>query len=154
MSEHLTPEEFVDLLDSAPLEAGRRRHLESCLSCRRELRELEETLGMVKAEARHAPRLSRRAAWLGAAAAIAVAVLFLHRAGDVLEAPSVGLEIQILAPLEEDFEYRVLEALAGELSDDEALALPLADFPDASELSSSELRRLAEELAREMSETS
>jgi hypothetical protein len=154
MNEHLTPEEFVDLLEAAPFEAGRRQHLESCLSCRRELHELEETLGMVKAEARGVPRLRRQVAWLGAAAAIAAAVLILYRSGGELEAPSEALEIQLLAPLEEDSEYRVLEAFAGELKDDDALALPVADFPDPSELTSSELRRLAEGLAREMSETS
>jgi hypothetical protein len=148
---HLTPEQFVDLLEGSPVEAVVRRHLSTCAECGTELRGLEETLGAVRAESRAPSSFRRHAAWLGAAAAIAAAAVFLYPGAPESEPLGESVELRILAPLGADADYRILEALSGQWVDDETLALPLADFPDASELDSGELRDLAERLAREMS---
>ncbi len=153
-SEHLTPEQFVDLLDAAPVEAEAGQHLANCVECRRELRDLEETLGRVRADARGAPGFRWFLPWIGAAAAIVAAVTFLYRGAPSSGPHPVAVEIQILAPIGEDPDYRILEVFSRQLSDDDALALPLTDFPDASELNSRELDDLEERLVREMSSTS
>ena len=152
--EHLTPEEFVDLLEAAPVEAEARQHAANCIECCRELRELKETLGKVRADARGVPGFRRYAPWVGAAAAIVTAVAFLYRGAPGSEPYPEAAEIQLLAPIGEDPDYRILEVFSRQLYDDDALALPLTDFPDASELNSSELDDLVERLAREMSSTS
>jgi len=154
VGEHLTPEQLVDLLEAAPVEAERRQHLASCIECRRELRDLAETLGMVRAEARAAPGFRRILFWAGAAAAVVAGVTLLYRGVPGSEPYPAAAEIQLLAPIGEDPDYRILEAFSRQLSDDDALALPLTDFPDASELNSGELRDLVERLAREMGSTS
>jgi hypothetical protein len=151
MGAHLTPEQFVDLLEGSPVEAEVRQHFSSCVECRQELRGLEETLGAVRAESRAPSSLLRQASWMGAAAAIVAAVVFLYRGAPENAPYPEGAEFQILAPIGEDPDYRLLEALSGQIVDDETLALPLADFPDASELDSGELRDLVERLAQEMS---
>jgi len=151
MGEHLTPEQFVDLLEASPVEAEIQQHLASCIECRVELRDLEETLGAVRAESRGGSSFRRYAAWMGAAAAIVAAVVFLYRGAPGSEPYLEAAELQLLAPVGEDPDYRILEAFSGQIFDDETLALPLADFPDASELDSGELRELVERLALEMS---
>ena len=151
MGEHLTPEQFVDLLEESPVEAEVRQHLTSCVECRLELRGLEETLGAVRAESRAPSSFLRHASWMGAAAAIVAAVVFLYRGAPGSEPYPEAAEVQILAPIGEDPDYRILEAFSGQILDDETLALPLADFPDISELDSGELRDLVERLAQEMS---
>lgn len=152
--EHLTPELFVDLLEAAPVEAERRKHLASCIECRRELRDLEEALGMVRAEARGGSRFRRYAFWAGAAAAIVAAVAFLYRSAPGIETHPETAEMRLLAPLGEDADYRILEALSTQLESDDALALPFPDFPDASELNTRELQDLLERLAQETDTTS
>lgn len=153
--EHLTPELFVDLLEAVPVEAEIRQHLASCVECRRELRDLEEALGMLKAEARGASRFRRYALWAGAAAAIvAAAVTLLYRFIPPGEPYPEAAEMRLLAPIGEDRDYRVLEALSPRLETDDALALPFPDFPDASELNPGELRDLLERLAKETDTTS
>ena len=153
-SAHLSPDQFVDVLEASPVEAEIRQHLAGCIECRRELRDLEETLGVVRAEARGAPGFRRYASWAGAAAAIVAAVVFLYRGAPGNE-PHPAAEIQLLAPIGEDSGYRILEAFSRQLQDDDdALSFPLMDFHDASELSPGELRDLADRLAREMSSIS
>ena len=151
MGEHLTPEQFVDLLEASPVEAETRQHLSLCLECRRELSDLEETLGALTAESRGGSSFRRYAPWIGAAAAIAAAVLLLYRSAPGSDPYPEAAELRLLEPIGEDPDYRILEAVSGQMVDDETLALPLADFPDASELDSGELRDLVERLAREMS---
>lgn len=152
--EHLNPELFVDLLEAAPVEAERRQHLASCVECRRELRDLEEALGMVKAEARGGSRFRRYGLWAGAAAAIVAAVALFYRSIPLSEPQPEAAEIRLLAPIGEDPDYGILEALSPQLESDDALALPFPDFPDASELNSRELQDLLERLARETDTTS
>jgi hypothetical protein len=153
MGAHLTPEQFVDLLEGSPVEAEVRQHLSTCFECGAEFRGLEDTLGAVRAESRAPSSFRRHATW-GAAAAILAAAVFLYRGAPESEPHGESVELRILAPLGDDADYRILEALSGQLVDDETLALPLADFPDASELDSGELRDLVERLAQEMSEES
>jgi hypothetical protein len=154
MSEHLNPEEFIDVLEGAPVEAEIRRHLASCVDCRLELRDLEKTLGMVREMRSDAPAYLRYALWAGAAAAILVAVAFLYRTAPVSGPNEAAADIELLAPIGEDSDYQLLEALSQQLSDDDAFSFLQQDFPDLSELTSPELRDLLDRLAREMSSTS
>jgi hypothetical protein len=150
-NKHLASEELIDLLESTPVEAEVRRHFDECEECRRELRELEETLGVLRADLR-SPSVSRRSLpWLAAAAAVVAAVLSFYPRGS--PSPEVS-EIQLLAPVGEDAEYRILEAFSGDLSGDEWLALPGPEFADSSDLTDSERRALLERIAQEMEKQS
>jgi hypothetical protein len=151
MTEHLAPEELIDLLESVPVEADLRRHFDVCEECRRRLRELEETLGMLRADVR-SPSVSRRSLpWLAAAAAVVAAVASFYP----WSSPSPkASEIELLAPVGDDAEYQILKAFSGDLSEGEWLALPVPDYADSSELTDSERRELLERLANEMEKQS
>jgi hypothetical protein len=151
VTEHLAPEELIDLLESTPVEAEVRRHLDQCEECRRQLREIGETLGALRADVRSPSDLRRSLPWLAAAAAIVAAVASFYPWRSPTPAVS---EIQLLAPMGEDVEYQILEAFSGDLSDGESLALPPGDFGDSSDLTESERRDLLERLANEMGKQS
>jgi hypothetical protein len=151
MNRHLAPEELVDLLESTPVEAEVRRHFDDCVECRRQLRELEETLGVLRADVRSPSVLRRSLPWLAAAAAIVAAIASFYPGSP--PSPEVS-EIELLSPLGEDAEYRILEAFSGDLSEGESLAAPAPDFADSSDLTDSERRELLERIANEMEKQS
>jgi hypothetical protein len=167
-NEHLTPELFIDLLDGAPVAAECRLHLTECAECREELRELEETLGLLRSgekDERPAPpaRASRRYAylwWAVSAAAVLVAVLLsLDRGSDAVDSsPAARAEEMLLPPIEEDDDFRLLLALSEESEEidflDEVNAFPGLHPPDASGLTPGERQNLLEELARDMRSSS
>ncbi len=145
-NQHLTPELFVDLLEGAPVDAERTRHLASCAACRLELEELRETLGVVRSTTLSASAGRRYMTWAAAAAAVLVAMLFFHG-----RAPVENDEI--LPPIGEDLDYQLLRELSRELSDEEPL-VPLLEAFEVPELTPAEEHDFLERLASDMRSTS
>jgi hypothetical protein len=156
MSEHLSPEIFVDLLEGSPVEARWRRHLDDCPECPRELGELGETLDWVRS-AETAPRRSESSGlrYLAAAAAVFLALgglFFALRTRSPVAEHGVASE-QLLPPIQQDDDFELLLALSRDLPDTLVVqeAVETGSLVDAlpTDLTEEEQRLLLERLATE-----
>lgn len=170
-TEHLSPEIFVDLLDGAPLDAAYRQHLRNCSGCRQELAGLERTLSVVgpalagEVEGpdstvspmdRTAKTEWRYAVWASAAAVLLSVLVSRPRHPSVT---STAAEYEtLLAPIEEDEDYRLLLTLSRDVEDPEflfdAVQYKAPFSPDPNELTPAEQTSLLGALARALRSSS
>ena len=173
LGEHLPPNIFVDLLESAPVETAWLKHIESCRECRDELGELKSVWAMivddespntVREVAQTKPRIldslkfripkSRFVYGLAVAATLVISAIAVQwTLNDEEVSTSVESANELLPLYENDVEFQLLLSFVGAIEANnviDALEEYRGSTIDIELLSGDQQQEFMEELAKEM----